>query len=123
MEYIIPTFSMLAIDSMYLTNIGGPMFDKLVRKIQGENMKINMYGVLGSYILLTLVLYKYIIAERKPLLDAFVLGICVYGVFDFTNYAIFKNYDLFSGLLDTIWGGILFYMVTWITYTLLRIRY
>ena len=123
MDYLIPAFSMLFIDSVYLINIGGPMFDKMVKKIQKDDIKINIYGAIGSYILMILAIYKFIILERKPPMDAFILGICIYGVFDFTNYAIFKNYNIMIGLLDMLWGGILYYIVTIITYKLLGINY
>ena len=122
MDYIIPAFSMLFIDSVYLSNIGGPMFDNMVKKIQKDDMKLNIYGAIGAYILMILALYKFIIVERKPPTDAFILGVCIYGVFDFTNYAIFKNYSLIVGLLDVLWGGILYYIITWITYKLLGIN-
>ena len=116
MDYIIPAFSMLALDSIYLSNIGGPLFAKMVNGIQKEDMKLNIFGAIGSYLLLILVLYKFIIVERKSPSDAFLLGFCIYGVFDFTNIAIFKNYSLLPALLDTLWGGVLFYIVTKITY-------
>lgn len=123
MDYIIPAFSMLALDSLYLSNIGGPLFAKMIKGIQKEDMKLNVFGAIGSYILLILVLYKFIILERKPLSDAFLLGFCVYGIFDMTNIAIFKNYQLIPALVDTVWGGVLFYTVTWITYKLLGVKY
>ena len=123
MDYIIPAFSMLALDGLYLSNIGGPLFAKMVKGIQKEEMTLNMYGVVGSYILLVLVLYKFIILERKSPTDAFILGLCVYGVFDFTNIAIFKNYKWMPAILDTLWGGILFYLVTFVTYKILSIKY
>lgn len=123
MDYIIPAFSMLALDGLYLSNIGGPLFVKMVKGIQKEEMILNMYGVVGSYILLVLVLYKFIIMERRSPLDAFILGLCVYGVFDFTNIAIFKNYKWIPAILDTLWGGVLFYLVTQVTYKILSIKY
>jgi len=123
MDYIIPAFSMLALDGLYLSNIGGPLFAKMVKGIQKEEMKLNMYGTIGSYILLILVLYKFIIMERRSLTDAFILGLCVYGVFDFTNIAIFKNYNWIPAMLDTLWGGILFYSVTWFTYKVMGTKY
>ena len=61
--------------------------------------------------------------DRKSPNDAFILGLCIYGVFDFTNYAIFKNYNMFIGALDMLWGGILYYVVTWLTYKILGIKY
>ena len=116
MDYIVPAFTMLTLDSVYLSNIGGPLFAKMVKGIQKDEMKINIFGAIGSYLLLILVLYKFIIVERKSPSDAFLLGFCIYGVFDFTNIAIFKNYSLLPALLDTLWGGVLFYIVTKITY-------
>jgi uncharacterized membrane protein len=123
MDYIVPAFSMLFIDSVYLSNIGGPMFGKMVKNIQKDDMQLNVYGAIGAYILMILAVYKFIIMERKPPSDAFILGLCIYGVFDFTNYAIFKKYNMLIGLLDMFWGGILYYVVTWITYKVLRIKY
>lgn len=123
MDYIIPTFSLLAVDSIYLSTVGGYMFGNMVNKIQNDKMRINLYGAVGSYILISLVLYKFIIYEKRSPTDAFILGFCVYGIFDFTNYALFTNYNLITGLVDTVWGGLLFYIVTLITYKALGIRY
>lgn len=123
MDYIVSAFSMLALDGLYLSNVGGPLFAKMVKGIQKEEMTLNMYGVVGSYMLLVLVLYKFIILDRKSPTDAFMLGLCVYGVFDFTNIAIFKNYKWMPAILDTLWGGVLFYLVTFITYKIMSIRY
>ena len=123
MDYIVSAFSMLALDSVYLSTIGGSLFGKMVKNIQKEEMKINIYGAIGCYILLVLVLYKFIILERKSPTDAFILGLCVYGVFDFTNIAIFKNYKWIPAMLDTLWGGVLFYLVTLVTYKVIGTKY
>jgi len=123
MDYIIAAFSILALDSVYLSTIGGPLFTTMVRNIQKEDMKIDIYGVLGSYILIILVLYKFIIMDRRSPNDAFILGLCVYGIYEFTNIAIFKNYKWIAVIVDTLWGGILFYTATYITYKILSIKY
>jgi hypothetical protein len=52
MDYIIPAFSMLALDSLYLSNIGGPLFAKMVNKIQKAKKYHLMIGAgvsLASY--------------------------------------------------------------------------
>ena len=123
MDYIIAAFSILALDSVYLSTIGGPLFSTMVRNIQKEYMKIDIYGVLGSYILIIMVLYKFIIMDRRSPNDAFILGFCVYGIYEFTNIAIFKNYKWIAAIVDTLWGGILFYTATYITYKILSIKY
>ena len=122
MEFIVPAVSMLVLDGLYLSNVGGPMFGKMVRKIQGTDLKMNIGGAVGAYTLMVLALYKFILVERRSPSDAFLLGLCIYGVFDFTNYAIFTEYEMmYSGLMDMVWGGILYYIVTWVTYKVLGI--
>jgi uncharacterized membrane protein len=123
MDYIVPAFTMLALDSIYLSKIGGPLFDPMIKKIQGSSIKLNVYGAIVVYVLLLFVIYKFIIKENKSPNDAFLLGFCISGVYDFTNYAVLKNYQLITAIVDMCWGGILFYLTTWITYKLLRIKY
>ena len=122
MEYIVPAAIMLLLDSVYLSNIGGRIFGKMVKNIQSHEMKINIYGAIGAYTLMFIALYKFILSERKPPSDAFILGLCIYGIFDFTNYAIFKKYNMLIGGIDMLWGGILYYVVTWLTYKILGIK-
>ena len=49
-------------------------------------------------------------------IDAFFLGILIYGVFDLTNKAVFTNYKWPIAVQDMIWGGILFYTTTFLFY-------
>ena len=123
MDYIIPAFTMLTLDSVYLSSIGGFLFKPMIQKIQKESFKLNIYGAIACYILLILVLYKFIIMEKKTPNDAFILGFCIYGIFDSTNYALFNNYKLLPAIIDSLWGGCLFYIVTIITYKILGIKY
>lgn len=121
MDYIIPAFTMLSLDSIYLSTLGNYFFKDMIKNIQKTDMKVNMYGAIIVYVLLLFVIYKFIIMERKSPSEAFLLGLSIYGIFDFTNMALFKNYKLIPSIVDTIWGGILFYTTTIITYKLLNI--
>ena len=120
MDYLVPSFVLVGLDSLFLSLAGG-IFGRTVKKIQGSDLKINMFGAVMSYILAVFVLYNFIIHEKKSPNDAFLLGLAVYGIFDFTNMAIFKNYHFLTAIIDMIWGGILFYLVTFISYKILRI--
>jgi len=123
MDYLIPAFSMLALDSVYLSHIGGPLFKPMINNIQKEKFQLNVYGAIACYILLILVLYKFIIKDRKSPNDAFILGFCIYGIFDSTNYALFNKYKLFPAIIDSLWGGCLFYIATLITYKIVGIKH
>ena len=56
----------------------------------------------------------FIIKPHKSVSDAFFLGIVIYGVFDTTNYALFKNWSLITTIIDTLWGGLLFASTTYV---------
>ena len=53
----------------------------------------------------------------KMHLDAFLLGLFIYGIFEFTSGAIFKKWNILPLFVDTLWGGFL-YLVTYIIYKL-----
>lgn len=114
-ELFISAIVMLLLDMVYLSTFGKIFFSPLVKSIQGSDLKVNNYYALACYVIMILGLNYFIISKNKSLLDAFFLGILVYGVFDTTSGAIFKNWKIIPSLIDTIWGGILFVTVTFIT--------
>ena len=120
----IPLFTssaiLLAVDTLYLYNIGMTTFQKNVQLIQKMPLELNIYGALLSYVCVIGVLYYFIISQRKPVFDAFLLGIFLYGTFDMTNLAIFKKYAWSTAIIDTLWGGTLFAFTTWATYAVLK---
>jgi uncharacterized membrane protein len=89
-------------------------FERQVLMIQNKEMKINFVSVILCYLLLIFGLNHFIIEPQKSVYDAFLLGIVIYGVFETTNYALFKNWSLYTVSIDTLWGGILFASTTYI---------
>ena len=107
-KVLIVAIVLFLIDLVYLSTIGAKPFVKMVSKIQNKPVKVNLFSAGFTYILLIAALYFFIIKNNLGYLDAFVLGFIIYGVFDFTNMALFSKYDLMIGIQDTVWGGILF---------------
>ena len=64
---------LLTVDGLYLYNIGMTVFQKNVELIQKSPLELNVYGALLSYICVIGILYYFIIAQRKPVIDAFLL--------------------------------------------------
>ena len=115
-SFIISSVLLVLVDSVYLYFIGKPGFDKTVAAIQNSALVVNMPPAIFTYILMAILLNYFIISVNKSPFDAFILGFCTYGIFDFTNMAIFKKYNLRTAITDTLWGAILFFTVTSITY-------
>ena len=84
-------------------------------------MKINFLGAALCYIFLVTGLNYFIIKPKKSVYDAFLLGLVIYGVYETTNYALFKNWSILTVIMDTLWGGLLFALTTYIVNTLRNI--
>lgn len=102
---------MLLLDSVYLY-FTKSIFGELVAKIQRTAMQLRIEGAIIVYILLALGLYYFIVKPGLSAWEAGLLGLVIYGTFDFTNYAMLKNYDLKTAIMDTVWGSLLFALTT-----------
>jgi uncharacterized membrane protein len=103
----------VCLDALYL-NLVKNYFSKQVQNIQGSEIKVNYLAAVICYIFLISGLNYFIIRPHRSVNDAFLFGIVIYGVYETTNWAIFKNWSVFSVILDTLWGGILFALTTFI---------
>ena len=89
-------------------------FNNQIKLVQGSEPKVNYLGVALCYIFLIAGINYFIIKPRKSVNDAFLLGIVIYGVYETTNYALFKNWSILTVIIDTLWGGLLFAFTTYI---------
>lgn len=101
--------TMLVLDFFYLTSFSKD-YNVMMLIIQKAPLAMKpMYAVLVYILLIAgwyLLIYKQPI--KNKIIWSIVLGVIIYGVFDFTNLAIFNDYSLRLALIDTLWGGILF---------------
>ena len=110
---LISAILLITIDSIYLKMIT-PFFSAQIRKVQQTPIKINYVGAVLSYLFLVTGLNYFIIKPNKPVSDAFLLGIVIYGVYEATNYALLTKWNISTVIIDTLWGGILFAITTYI---------
>lgn len=102
----------LTLDYIYLGGILKDPFMKMVKKIQKKESKVNYIYTAVVYIFIITGIHYFIIMEKRSAWDAFLLGVIIYGIFDFTNLAIFNDYSLSLAIHDTLWGGTLFFLTT-----------
>lgn len=103
----------ITIDFMYLQSIKS-YFQKQIQSVQGSAMQVNYLGAALCYVFLIAGINYFIIKPNRSIKDAFLLGLVIYGVYETTNYALFKNWSIITVIIDTLWGGILFALTTWI---------
>ena len=117
---IISAIVMTVLDAIYLTTTR-KMMENQIRIIQNKDLAIRVLGAVACYFFLVFGLYYFIIKEKRSILDAFLFGLVVYGVYETTNYAIFKNWKLLTVFIDILWGGTLMATTTYITYKSLNL--
>lgn len=89
-------------------------FSKLIKKVQHSDMKVNYFGAALAYIFITFTIYIFIIKGKLSLLHAGLLGFFIYGIYEATSFAILKDWTILTILIDSIWGGILFFTTTFL---------
>ena len=116
-KLLVLTVLLIAIDAVYL-NLTMKMFSEQIIKIQRVVMIFKPEGAIICYLALVLGLYYFIIQPKRPPFDAFLFGLVIYAVYDSTNYATLKKWSPYLATMDTLWGGTLFYLTTYLTYAL-----
>lgn len=109
---IAPT--LMALDLTFVLSMS-KYFNHQITLVQRSPLSLNIAGAIGCYICLIYVVYHFIIQKGASLLEAFLLGASIYGVYEFTNYATLKNWKTTTVIMDTLWGGTLFALTTYIT--------
>jgi uncharacterized membrane protein len=105
----------IALDSIYLSFMK-TYFDNQIRSIQGSNIQMNLTAAILCYISLVFGIYYFIIKDNKPLYQAFLLGLVIYTVYEFTNWSLLKSWKLTTVIIDSLWGATLFTLTTAIIY-------
>lgn len=108
---------LLALDFIYLSFNKGA-FETQIVQIQRVVMQVKLVPAMICYLLLILGLNYFILSRHRPVYEAVLLGIIIYGVFDSTNYALFKKWDWKLAVMDGLWGGVLLGLTTFIVYNL-----
>jgi uncharacterized membrane protein len=114
-QIILSAIIMLILDLVYLSTLSG-FYNTIIKNVQGEKISFNIIGAVIAYVCLIYGINYFILNKPKTsLVDAFILGIVIYGTYEGTNYAIIKKWSPYAVLIDTLWGGILFTLVTYFT--------
>ena len=113
LKLLLSAIIFVVIDSIYL-NLVSNYFNYQIKLIQGSSIKINFLATILCYIFLIFGINYFIIKPNRSIEDAFLLGLVIYGVFETTNMALFSKWSWLTVIMDTLWGGILFALTTYI---------
>jgi uncharacterized membrane protein len=106
LKYPLLAVLIFLIDIPWLWSVSG-WSNQMIRQIQGSPLEMKLWPAAIVYLALA-----YLATLPKSTLEAFLLGSSVYAVYDFTNLAILKDYQVAFAIADTLWGGVLFTIVS-----------
>lgn len=110
MNFIIILIFFILLDIPYMFFFAKNTFGKMIFHIQYKDIQLRYKYTFFVYLLMTLGFITFI-NKDTPYYKSFILGVVIYGVFNFVNYSIFYDYKLKPAIIDTIWGGVLYSLV------------
>lgn len=99
------------------------IYKKLIVDVQKSEININYLAGAIAYIFIYLIIIHYSlplinnnegILFMKCIKYSGFLGLYTYAILNFTNLAIFKDYNSRTAIKDTIWGGCLFTLASYL---------
>ena len=112
-KYLVILILVLLLDLCYLSIVQSTML-KVIKSVQNKPLKFKWFYFILCYLVISFTIYYFVIKERKSILYSFILGFCIYAIYETTNMTILTNWSQNVVILDTIWGGVLFSLVNYI---------
>jgi uncharacterized membrane protein len=107
---------LLSLDFLYIYAMKHH-YEKQIIDVQRVGVLFRPMGAFISYFLIVFGIYWFIVSRGKSPLEAGILGAVTYGIYNSMNYAILKKWKPQLAVVNTIWGGIMFYATTAVVYT------
>ncbi len=106
-KIILTTATFLILDGLWLGVIAKNFYRQSFSSF--PRLFENMYYGAFAYVLLVLAIVLFVLPKAgenigQAALYGAILGLVVYGVYDFTNLAVFGSYPLKVALVDVVWG-------------------
>jgi uncharacterized membrane protein len=111
---IVNIFVVIFILDFIFIYLSKQIFNRQVSIIQNTPLKLNYSSALLCYGIIVFVLYWFILKQNKSHIDAFILGSSIYAIYELTNMSIFEKWEYKTVIIDSIWGGVLFGLTTYI---------
>ena len=108
-QRLISTITLLILDAIWIKYYMGEKYKQQVRSIQGTTITIRVKHAIVAYIFMIIGLNVFVLTDYNVnIIKSAIFGLVLYGVYDFTNLAIFDDFDFKLALTDTLWGSLVY---------------
>ena len=114
--YLSTSIVFLAIDAVMLGLVMKPLFLRHIGPLMADPIRVVPAGLFyAAYVggLLYLVSLPALRDGAPLILPAAILGALAYGTYEFTSYAILRDWHWSMVLTDTLWGAVLTAFSAW----------
>lgn len=113
----------LVIDAIMLTLVMKPLFTRHIGPLMADPLRLAPAALFYlAYVggLLYLVSLPALRGGTSVVLPAFILGLMAYGTYEFTSWAIMRDWHWTMVATDVTWGGVLTAFSAWAGVTITR---
>ena len=104
MEFLKSFLIFFVIDTIFIQLFSKKLWMKNVKNVSNQDLVVKPIYAILSYLCIALGIFFVHKNLSYNWINGIFLGLAIYGTYNFTNLAIFKNYDLYTGILDTVLG-------------------
>jgi hypothetical protein len=122
-QYAVALIILALLDGSWI-KLNMTFYQDSIKAVQKHPLRVNPGAAAAAYVCIYGLLVLFAIPAVNPrstslFMDAArhggLLGLLTYGVYNFTCMSIYSDYALDVALRDTLWGGVLFTLVTYAT--------
>lgn len=121
MSAFVSIITLIVLDLLWILFFMSKKYQKQVMEVQGSKLVIDKMSVIYVYILMIIGLVVFVLPNirmgselKDSLMYGFLFGVVVYGVYDFTNNALFENWNTTLAYIDILWGGFVFFISSYV---------
>ena len=110
-SFLVSSLALLILDMAWVLLFMQSKYRVQVEEIQNSPMNVNVAAMVLAYSLMIIGLCVFVVPHSlvtknvmKNIVHAGLFGLIVYGIFDFTNMAVFAKWDKNLAIIDIMWG-------------------
>lgn len=106
----------LVLDAIMLTLVMKPLFTRHIGPLMAEPLRLGPAAVFyAAYVagLIYLVSYPALKSDTPVVIPAMIIGAMAYGTYEFTSYAIMRDWNWQMVAADLTWGTIVTALCAW----------
>lgn len=121
MNTFVSILTLIVLDLLWILFFMNNKYQKQIMDVQGSKLVVDKMSVICAYILMIIGLVVFVLPNirkgselKDSLMYGFLFGVVVYGVYDFTNNALFENWNTTLAYIDILWGGFVFFIASYV---------